>query len=279
MPGKTLDFLKSHAAVNDGWLTVSLSVCREAARAGGVTPREAEAIAVENGICPARYRRNIGTLGMNGQAKLLRSRAAVVGCGGLGGWVIEMLARAGIGELALFDGDVFDEGNLNRQLLADERNLGMEKAAAAARRVEKINGAVAVTPHSLRLNADNAAELLRGCAVVIDALDNNSSRREVFLACRELGIPFVHGAVGGFFGQIGVFYPKDKPLWLEEDVPDKGCEIETGSPPFTPPFVAALQAAEAIKILAGLDGQLSDILLWFDIRRYDMQNIKFREAQ
>lgn len=279
MLSKVIKLMELRAEDKGGRRIVPFFVCREAAREAGISPREAEALALENGICPSRYERNIGILGMEGQARLLRSRAAVVGCGGLGGWIAEILARSGVGELALFDGDTFDDSNLNRQLFANEENLGMAKADAAAERIRLINGAVEVFAHTLRLDEDNASELLRGSGVVVDALDSNSSRRAVFLACRKLGAPFVHGAVGGFFGQVGVFYPGDKPLWMEEGAPDKGVEVETGTPPFTPPFVAALQAAEAVKILAGLEGQLSGSLLWFDIKRYESQNIKLEEAE
>lgn len=279
MLSKALELIKLRMVEKEGRRIVPFVVCREAAREAGISPREAEVLALENGICPSRYERNIGIFGMDGQARLLRSRAAIVGCGGLGGWIAEILARSGVGELVLFDGDTFDDSNLNRQLFANEENLGMAKADVAAARVRLINGAVEVAAHTLRLDESNAPQLLRGSDVVVDALDSNSSRREVFLACRGLGVPFVHGAVGGFFGQVGVFYPGDKPLWMEDGTPDKGVEAEIGTPPFTPPFVAALQAAEAVKILAGLEGQLCGSLLWFDIKRYESQNIKLEEAE
>lgn len=278
MSVKALEFLKSKAAEREGVLTASLSACREAARIGGISALEAEILALENDICPSRYEKNLGTIGLEGQAKLLKSHAAVVGCGGLGGWIIELLARAGVGMLTLFDGDVFDESNLNRQLFANEENIGRAKAEAAAARVKTVNGAVSVRAYSQRLNGSNALKLLRGCDLVLDALDNNSSRRETFSACRELGIPFVHGAIGGFFAQVGVFYPLDRPLWAEEGVSDGGAELTAGNPPFTPSFAASLQAAEAVKLLAGLSGQLRGSLLWFDIKRYDVQNIKIGEA-
>jgi len=271
---KALDFLRERAVEKNGALIVPFFACREAARESGITPREAEALALENGICPSRYERNVGAIGMEGQAKLLRSRAAVVGCGGLGGWVIEILARSGVGELVVFDGDVFEDGNLNRQMLADEENIGTSKAEAAAKRVESVNGAVSISAFSKRLDGTNAAALLSGCGVVVDATDSNSARREIFKVCRELGIPFIHGAIGGFFGQTGVFFPEDEPHWLVDEASDEGAELETGCPAFTPPFIASLQAAEAVKLLAGLDCQANGTLLWFDIGRYDMQKIK-----
>lgn len=279
MSAGALEFLKGRAAEKEGRLVVPFFACREAAREGGISPRDVEILALENGICPSRYEKNIGTIGMAGQAKLLRSRAAVIGCGGLGGWAVDLLARAGVGELVLIDGDSFDDGNLNRQLLATEKNIGAAKAEAAAARIIAVNKAISVFPYPLRLTAENARGLLEGCAAAVDALDNNSSRREAFKACRELGIPFVHGAIGGFFAQVGVFYPEDKPFWMEDGAPDRGVETETGNPPFTPAFAAALQAAETVKILAGLDCRLKDILLWFDIKNYDMQSIKLGKAE
>ncbi len=272
---KAIALLRSKASSTGVYLTVPFFYCREVARECGFSVRETEILALENGICPSRYERSAGTFGLSGQARLLSSKAAVIGCGGLGGWIIEILARAGVGEIVMADGDVFDDNNLNRQLYSRESSIGASKALAAAERVRETNSAVEAFPFEGYLNRGNAAELLRGCSVVIDALDSNKARRDVFAACRELDIPFVHGAIGGFFGQVSVFYPSDTPFWYSEDVPDKGAETETGNPPFTPPFVASLESCEALKILAGLDSVLLKKLLWFDLENQDMQKIKF----
>src|SRR4051812_4598867 len=104
------EFLKNHAA--DGLLsTRGLS---EAASRFGIDARTIERTALESGLLPARYARNRQTISLADQLKLFRSRAAVIGCGGLGGYVIEELARIGVGELVLVDPDVFEEHNLNR---------------------------------------------------------------------------------------------------------------------------------------------------------------------
>ena len=129
-----VEYMAERASRHGDVLTVSLSVCREAASLSGLSVREAEIAALRGGLCPARYERTIGTFGLEGQARLLESCAAVAGCGGLGGWITEILARAGVGRLILIDGDVFDENNLNRQLYATEENIGEPKAAAAAER-------------------------------------------------------------------------------------------------------------------------------------------------
>jgi hypothetical protein len=110
----------------------------------GLTRRELEIAALEAGVIPDRYQRNLGTIGIAGQIKLLRARAGIVGAGGLGGFAVELLARCGVGRLTVIDSDSFDTTNLNRQLYALEGGLRLNKAAAAAHRVEGINGAVEV---------------------------------------------------------------------------------------------------------------------------------------
>lgn len=268
--------MRERAAVRGGLPVVALGVCREAASASGLSLRDTEIAALRGGLCPSRYERTIGTLGLEGQARLLESCAAVVGCGGLGGWIIEILARAGVGRLILIDGDVFDENNLNRQLYATEENIGEPKAAAAAARVGRVNSSVSVECHEIFINEANGLNIISPAGVVLDALDNNGGRRDVFGLCRKLGIPFVHGAVAGFFGQAAVLRPQDRPLWESADTPDRGIELTTGNPPFIPPLIASVQAAEALKILAGLEGQLERTLLWFDLGRGDMQRLKLK---
>ncbi len=262
-------------AVNKGKVPVlSLSCTKEIACEFSLSQREVELLALENGICPSRYERSIGTFGFDGQAGLLRASAAVVGCGGLGGWIIEILARAGVGRIVMADGDVFDENNLNRQLFASESDIGRSKSECAARRVREINSSVTPVPYNVIADSANGLEMFKGCSVVVDALDSNSARKAVFAVCRELDIPFVHGAIAGYYGQAAVFRKGDSPLWENEGVSDRGIETETGNPPFTPPFIASVEAAEALKILAGLSGVLSGELLWFDLARHDLQKIK-----
>jgi len=255
---------------------VPWDLCRELAHSEGLPPREVERWACENGIVPSRYERSIGTLGLEGQARLLGSTAAVVGCGGLGGLVVELLARAGVGRLVLVDGDTFSDHNLNRQLLCDESNLGQSKAREAAKRASAVNGAVETVVVEAFLDSGNAAEILSGCDLAVDALDSNSARKILRQACRELGIPMVHGAIAGFWGQAGVFLPEDTTPWDGPDgsLPDRGVELETGNPPFTPAFVASLEAAEAVKILACVSKPLRHRLLWVDLDRGEFHKLR-----
>ena len=118
-----------------------------------------------------RYERN-RIFSRNQQEELASKKAAVIGCGGLGGYAAEMLARAGVGHITVCDGDVFDETNLNRQLLCTEAIIGMPKARAAAERINSINSEVKAEAFSCNLTEENAEEILKGCDVVIDALDS-----------------------------------------------------------------------------------------------------------
>jgi molybdopterin-synthase adenylyltransferase len=120
-----------------------------------IPPREIEISCLEQNIIPIRYIRNIGTIGIEGQLKLLRSTVAVCGAGGLGGTIIELLARQGIGHLVIIDNDEFAENNLNRQIIATEGDLRKSKVKVAAARVKKINSAVVVSAVHKTINSKN----------------------------------------------------------------------------------------------------------------------------
>ena len=142
----------------DGTPYSSLSVAQTARLAGrfGISARQVDVTALENRIIPERYSRNIKTLSAQDQIRLLQSRVSVIGLGGLGGTVTEILARIGVGTLTLVDGDTFDDSNLNRQLLSGETGLGASKAVAARQRVRQINATVTVQAERTYLTEKNA---------------------------------------------------------------------------------------------------------------------------
>ena len=139
-----------------------------------------------------RYARNIPALTEAECAVLRNKRVLVVGCGGLGGHLIDLMARIGIGGILAVDGDVFEPSNLNRQLLSEVPLLGTGKAAAAAARVARVNPDVAVEAVETFLTEENAADLISGCDAVVDALDsiparNALSRRASVQICDACG--------------------------------------------------------------------------------------------
>ena len=256
---------------------LTLDQTHDLARRYGCAMREVEWQALSAGLAPLRYERNLGTVGLAGQARLLRATVAVVGCGGLGGWVIEGLARMGAGHLIIVDADVFAESNLNRQLGCLESTLGQSKARCLADRVHAVNGAIEVTAHVTRLREDNAAMLLDGAEVVVDALDSIADRLVLARTLAALGLPLIHGAVGGFAGQVMTIMPGDpglEALYSGATVPLRGVETELGNPAATPMMIASWQVQEVVKLLVGEGELIRNRLLVLDAEYGDVTEIR-----
>lgn len=239
--------------------------------------RVVEELSLVLGLLPARYQRNRRTISTAQQLGLFRSRVAVIGCGGLGGYVLEELARLGVGTIVAVDPDVFEEHNLNRQLLATPATLGLPKVVAAAARISEINPAVTVIPYRLAYEPANGHELLRGAAVVVDALDSIPTRLALAESCADLGIPLVHGAIGGWYGQVTTQFPEDDTLQqiYRHFSGGKGVEQQLGNPAFTPAVVASLQVAEVSKLLLGEGEPLRRRKLVINLLDMEFEEIHF----
>ncbi len=260
-------------------LVISLKTTASIVSSQGVPAKEVEIAALNQGIIPRRYLRNIGTVGLEGQIKLLQSTVGVVGAGGLGSTVIELLARQGIGHLIIIDSDRFAEDNLNRQIMSTEENLGQYKVISAAKRVKEINSATTVTTFQERLTGDNAQSLLSGARVVVDGLDNLSSRLVVEQICRGLAIPYVYASIGGFNGQLMTVFPEDVGLASlygssSATMPEQGIETTIGNPPTTVALMAALQVQEAVKIITGVGTPIRNQVLLADARELAIDKIE-----
>ena len=196
-----------------------------------------------------RYIRNLGALS-EAECALLREKTVLVaGCGGLGGYLIEMLLRLGVGEIRAADGDCFEASNLNRQLLSSPGVLGRSKAEVAAERAALVNPDVRFVAVPEFVTEENAARLIRGCDAVLDALDNIASRRMLARACRDARIPMIHGAICGWSAQAAIVLPGDGLLdWV---YPEGAALKSKASLSFTPPFCAALQTALCVRLLTG----------------------------
>ncbi len=239
--------------------------------------QEVELAALENGIVPERYVRNLNTYGLEQQARLLRSRAVVVGLGGLGGLVLELLARVGVGSLILVDGDRFEESNLNRQILCTLDQLGSRKVEVAADRVRQLNEAIAVRPEPCFLDAGNAFRLLADCDLAIDCLDSIAARRVLAQAARDRGIPLVTAAVAGTCGQLTIIMPGDESaaaIYGQDDALDRGAEATLGCLPQAVALLAALESAEALKLMLGQESALRGRLLLFDLDHALFQTVQ-----
>lgn len=234
-------------------LTVGESDLEELARQFGYSLLRTQQVALASGVVPERYFRHLGAFGLAGQLRLLRSRVAVVGVGGAGGFAAELLARCGVGTLLLIDGDRVEESNLNRQLFATSATLGLPKVEAARERLGAVNPAVEVITREERLTPDNAAVLLAGCQVALDCLDSGRDRLHLQEACRKARIPLVHAALRGWRGRVMVIGARGGLEWFyrPEDTPSAGEVFAFGAPAPAVAFLAAWQVAEAVKILKG----------------------------
>ncbi|MHB1256317.1 MAG: HesA/MoeB/ThiF family protein [Dethiobacteraceae bacterium] len=255
---------------------ISWQVQQEAANRFKLTTSQIEEEILNAGFLPARYQRNCKTISVAEQQLLFRSRVTVIGCGGLGGYVLEELARLGVGQLVAVDHDVFEEHNLNRQLLATISTLGRFKADVAAERIASINPAVEFVPIKEAFARENSERLLAGSQVVVDGLDTIGTRLLLSSVCRELAIPLVHGAICGWFGQVATQFPGEdtlEKLYLR-CTEDRGMEKIYGNPSFTPATVASLQAAEVCKILLGRGSLLRKRVLCLNLLAMELDELQ-----
>ena len=249
--------------------SISVKQILNLSRASGASGREIEIMALEHGVVPERYVRNMKTFSPQDQVALLKAQVSVVGLGGLGGTVVEILSRLGIGTLNVIDGDTFEESNLNRQFLSTPRMMAKSKADAAERRIKEINPSIIVKQHSRFLDQNNGLDLLSRPEVIVDCLDNLKTRFVLERLCRQIGSPLVSAAVAGSSGHVTTIYPQDQGLKLIYGDPAKtpahGAEASLGTVPYSVTFLAALECAEIVKIIQHKGSLLRNKLLVADL--------------
>ena len=213
-----------------------------------------------------RYSRNMLTLSKAENDSLREKKVCVVGCGGLGGYIVEMLGRLGVGTITAIDGDTFDVTNLNRQILSDTTTLGKDKAKEAFNRMEKVNPEIKIIPIAEKLTKDNYPSLLRDCHVAVDALDNIKSRILLQESCEELNIPLVHGAIAGWYGQVTTIFPKDRSLnKIYSGYMDSEVDNPLGNPSYTPALIASIEVSEVVKILINRGNLLRNKMIFVNL--------------
>jgi molybdopterin/thiamine biosynthesis adenylyltransferase len=237
------------------------------AHSSRISPRDAHIEALRSRIIPLRYAKNFHALTLAEQRRLCESRVLVCGCGGLGGVLINLLARVGVGTLRLVDGDVFVPSNLNRQWFCDTQELSRPKAEVAGERVRAMNPLIEVEVFSTLMDEDNAEALVEGMDLVIDAMDNLPGRFLLAEAAKHMKVPFIHTAATGWWGQISTFLPES---FLDlhdifgrqaEDDPSNDLLGVLGP---APAVIGSLAAFEAIRLLSGRNSAYADQLLYLD---------------
>jgi molybdopterin-synthase adenylyltransferase len=232
-----------------------------------------------------RYSRHIllPEIGIEGQERLLASHAVVIGAGGLGSPITLYLASAGVGRITLCDGDAVDLTNLQRQIVHRTESIGRKKADSARDTLASINPLVEVVTVGERVAEEAITELAATADVVLDASDNFATRHAVNRACVRSRKPLVSGAAVRFDGQVAVFDMRnaDAPCYAclfpeqgeNEDMP---CSIMGVFAPVTG-IIGTIQAAEALKLLAGIGEPLSGRLLLVDALTMELRTIRFHK--
>lgn len=251
--------------------SISLQMVQAIACGHTVSVRKVETTALACGILPERYIRNYMQYGLGDQKTLLESRILLVGLGGLGGHVLDMLIRLGVGTIRGADGDAFEAHNLNRQLLSSEKRLGMNKALAAAEHVAVVNSAVSFTALPEYLAGETMLQAMEGVHLVVDCLGGLSQRQQLQEACAAKGRLLVTAAIGGYAGYVATVTPgaAGPATYMGQD----GCAAEDvlGTPAPVVAFAASLQAKAVADALLGKPGKP---LILFDLLTESVEHIR-----
>jgi len=230
-----------------------------------------------------RYSRHllIPEVGPEGQARLLGSKALLVGAGGLGSPAALYLAAAGVGTIGIVDFDVVDLSNLQRQVIHTTDRVGEKKVVSAATAIRALNPDVKVVPRDAALGPGNVDELIAGYGVILDGTDTFETRYTLNDAAVRAGIPVIHASVYRFEGQLTTFVPFEGPCYR--------CLYPTPPPPelapacsvagvlgVVPGIMGLLQASEALKVLLGIGDTLAGRLLLFDALEASFTELKLR---
>jgi len=252
-------------------------------------PPLVEPLAELSGAERARTARHaaLAGLGSIGQRRLAAARVGVVGAGGLGSAALLALGAAGIGEILVVDDDVVDVSNLHRQVIHGVPDVGRAKVASARESIAAVSPETRVDALEVRVTAENALELLRGCDVVLDGSDTFATRTAVADACEALGIPLVWGTVQEWHAQLTVFWsapPDDREPVVLADLHDPA---EVGEPPTCAAVgvlgalcmqVGSLMAAEAVKLIVGAGEPLLGRVVLIDGLRSRTREVELRGA-
>lgn len=222
-----------------------------------------------------RYSRQmmIPAIGREGQERLMKARVCIAGAGGLGSVSAYYLAAAGVGRIRIVDRDRVELSNLNRQILHTTGDLGEPKVLSALDKLQRLNPHCRVEAVQADINEGNVFEVIGGCQVVIDALDNIRTRRILNFASMRSRIPLIYGGVEAFSGMASTFISGETPCFeclfshISEEEKTKGVVGPL------PAVIGSIQALEAMKILLGERPSLAGTLLYFSGTNMTFQNI------
>lgn len=220
--------------------------------------------------------KNTELISITGLNKVKDTRVLIVGLGGIGGHLANHLARLGVKTLHLCDHDVFQPSNINRQLFSSVASLGSSKADIVGKAVQGIRQDVKVVVHACRIeNLDS--HIWNDIDIVMDALDNVKTRIYLEDMAYRHNVPLIHGAIGGWYGQVGIIMPGSRILARLYQGKEQGPEAILGSPTFTPSVIAGIMVGEFVKCMQNDEHALIDKIMMIDLLNHDYQILTFDE--
>lgn len=283
LPQALAALARSTPEVPPGVRPVSGETLAALAREHRLSLLDMERATLAAGLVPARYLRNMRTFDAGAQRRFLDSRVALAGLGGLGGHLLELLARAGVGRIEAADGDRFEESNLNRQLLCETQTLGWSKAEAARERAARVNPAVQFAARGEFLDLAGFRDLARGADLALDALGGVAPRLDLRRAAALEGVPLLTAAVAGTAGYVALVRPGDPAP--TDFFPARPSEVPAeealGTPAPTVALAASLAAAQALAFLADpfretTGGPLAGRMLLFDLADASFETVALK---
>lgn len=221
----------------------------------------------------SRFLRQIPLFGKEGQKKLKDARVLLAGAGGLGSAIALYLASAGVGFIRIADEDVVERSNLNRQILYHETDIGACKVEAAKKTIHSLNSGIEVEAVCRHIDEKSAGDIVRGMDLIIDGMDNFAARYVLNRAGLDEKIPFIHGAVNGFYGQVTTLIPGVTPC-LRCIVPTAPNWEKNAIIGVTCGVIGCIEATEAVKYLTGTGELLKNRLLLWDGMRGETDSIQ-----
>ena len=223
-----------------------------------------------------RYQRQLIVDGWN-REKLKQARVLIAGVGGLGGIIATYLAAAGVGKIRICDSDKVELSNLNRQILFSMDDIGQAKTIIAKKKLLSLNPEIKIETINCRLNGDNLKEIVTGCDLIMDGLDNQSSRLMLNKASFELSIPYIYGAINDWQGQISFFNPPKTPCLaclMPESIKGPRPAPVFGA---LPGIIGSIQATMAIRYLMTGETPLAGRLLIINADRMEFEEVEFEK--
>ncbi|MFW6298330.1 MAG: HesA/MoeB/ThiF family protein [Bacillota bacterium] len=225
-----------------------------------------------------RVQKNLGIFSLE-ELKTIRDKTVIiVGLGGLGGMVANGLVRLGVKRLVLIDHDRYEAPNMNRQLFCTEETLGMLKVLATEEALYKIDPDIDIKVFAERFE-NLPPSVFHRADLIVDGLDSIPLKLQLERIASRHAVPLLHGAIGGWYGQLGISMPDSRLLEHHYKRMESGVEAEEDSPTFTPGVVANLMVCEAAKVLADNEAGLYNTLLFIDLLDYDVKTLTLADME